>query len=118
MKFYDVSRPFYLETNLSGVGLGAGILQVSKGMNYGCNEVPNIFVQLCSPAKAYLVHRGKTAILQWEALEILHGLQKFCHYCFAKEVCVITDHKPLVANISRIVPMLSQHLQCIMLCVH
>ena len=32
-----------------------------------------------------------------EALGILHGLKKFHHYCFAREVYVINDHKPLVS---------------------
>ena len=28
---------------------------------------------------------------------MLHGLEKFHHYCFAYEVHIITDNKPLVA---------------------
>ena len=32
-----------------------------------------------------------------EALGLLHGLQKFHHYCYDHEVSMITDHKPLVA---------------------
>ena len=39
-------------------------------------------------------------------------------YCFVKEVCMITDYKPLVAIISKDIAMLSQHLQHIMLCIH
>ena len=34
--------------------------------------------------------------IEREALGILHGLEKFHHYCFAREVHVITDCKPLV----------------------
>ena len=34
MKCYDTSRSLYLETDVSGVGLGAGLLQVRDGMNY------------------------------------------------------------------------------------
>ena len=34
--------------------------------------------------------------IESEALGILHGLEKFHHYCFAREVHVITDHKALV----------------------
>ena len=40
MKFYDASRLLYLETDASGIGLRAGLLQVWDGMNCGCNEVP------------------------------------------------------------------------------
>ena len=35
--------------------------------------------------------------IKMEALGILHGLERFCNYCFTKEVNMITDHKPLVA---------------------
>ena len=42
-----------------------------------------------------------------EALGILHGLEKIHHYCFAKEVCVITDYTLLVAILGKDVAMLS-----------
>ena len=35
MKFNDASRPIYLETYASGIGLGARLLQVMDGMNCG-----------------------------------------------------------------------------------
>ena len=31
-----------------------------------------------------------------EALGIFHGLERFCHYCFAREVSIFTYHKQLV----------------------
>ena len=46
-----------------------------------------------------------------EALGILHGLERFHHYCFAKEVSIITDHKPLVAIFKKDVVSLSQRIQ-------
>ena len=49
---------------------------------------------------------------------ILHGLEKFHHYYFSKEVCGITDHKKLGAILSKDVVMLSQQLQCMMLRIH
>ena len=39
--------------------------------------------------------------IEVEALGILHGLEKFQSYCFAHEVHVISDHKPLVAIIGK-----------------
>ena len=42
----------------------------------------------------------------------------FHNYCFAKEVNIITDHKPSVAIVSKYVATLSQCSQCIMLCIH
>ena len=32
MKFYDVARPLYIETDESGVSFGTGLLQVRYGM--------------------------------------------------------------------------------------
>ena len=42
----------------------------------------------------------------------------FHHYCFAKEVLIITDHKPLVVIFKQGVAMLSQCIQCILLKIH
>ena len=39
MKFCDISGPLYLETDASGVRLGARLMQVRDGMNY--EEVPD-----------------------------------------------------------------------------
>ena len=49
------------------------------------------------------------------ALGILHGLEKFHHYCFSMEVLIITDHKPLVSMFKKDVATL---LQCILLKIH
>ena len=56
--------------------------------------------------------------IEREALGILHGLKRFHHYCFAREVHLITDHKPLIAILKKDVAMLSQCIQCILLKIH
>ena len=53
-----------------------------------------------------------------EALGILHGLEKFHHYCFGREVLIITDHKPLISMLKKDIATLLQHIQCIMLKIH
>ena len=45
------------------------------------------------------------------SLGILHGLKKFCHYSFVREVSIITDHKPLVVIFKKDVATLSQRIQ-------
>ena len=56
--------------------------------------------------------------IERESLGILHGLKKCHHYCFAGEVLVITNHKPLVAIFKKDVATLSQHIQHILLKIH
>ena len=56
--------------------------------------------------------------IEREAIGILHGLKKFHHYCFAREVHIIRDHKPLVAIFKKDVAMPSQHIQCILLKIY
>ena len=56
--------------------------------------------------------------IEREALGILHRLRMFYHYCFTREVHVITNHKPLVATFRKDVAMLSQCIQHILLKIH
>ena len=120
MKFYDMSRPLYLKMDAFSVGLRERLLQVREGMNCGCDEVPDN-VTLCPitfASKSLLNAEQWYSNIEWEALGILYGLKKFHHYCFAKKVYVITEHKPLAAMVHKHVATLSKQLQCIMLYIH
>ena len=46
--------------------------------------------------------------IEQEALDKVHGQEKSHYYCFAKEVNMITEHKLLVAIVSKNVTTLSQ----------
>ena len=52
------------------------------------------------------------------AAEILHELERFLHFCFIRALYIISEHKSLVAILSKDEAMLSQWLQCIMLRMH
>ena len=41
MKFHDALKTLYLEIDTSGIGLGAGLLQVRAVMNCEHDEVPD-----------------------------------------------------------------------------
>ena len=56
--------------------------------------------------------------IEREALGILHGLKKFHHYCFTREVFITPDHKPLVAIFKKDMATLLQCIQCILLKIH
>ena len=90
MKFYDNNKPLYLETDASGVGLGAALWQTQEGAT--CQKDTEC----------------RYSNIEREALGILHGLKKFHHYCFMRKFHVITDHKPLVSIFKKDVAVLSQ----------
>ena len=71
-------------------------------------QTMQFYAQLFSPVKVLSHAKWYYSNIDWEALGILHGLDRFHYDFFPMEVCIITDHKPLVAIISRDVGMPSQ----------
>ena len=120
MNFYDVARHLYLETNASGIGLETRLLHVMDDRNCGCDEIPDnaIFHPTAFTSNSLSNVEWHYSNMECEALGILNGLEKFHHYCFVREVCIVTDHKPLVGILSKDVAMLSKWLQCIQLRIH
>ena len=120
MKFYDDSKTLYLETDASGVGLGAALLQLCD--NTVCQKgvaLDNITLHpIAFASKSLTGVERRYSNIEHEVLGILHGLEKFHHYCFGIEVLVITDHKPLVAMFKKDVATLLQCIQCILLKIH
>ena len=84
MKFYDNSKPLYLETDASGVGLGAALLQLHDNMVCQKGVAPqNIALHpIAFASKSLTCVEWRYSNIKWEVLEILHGLEKFHHYCF------------------------------------
>ena len=120
MKFYDNTKPLYLETDASGIGLGVALLQTHEGTACWKDIVPDN-TNLCPIAFASKSLSGaehRYSNIEREALGIIHGLKKSYHYCFAREVLVITNHKPLVAIFKKDMATLSQCIQCILLKIH
>ena len=79
MMFYDVSRPLYLETEASGVNLGAVLLHVRKGMNCGHYRVSDnaTLCPITYTSNTLLSTEWWYSNIKWEALGILHGLKEF-----------------------------------------
>ena len=98
MKFNDDTKPLYLKTDASRVGLGAALLQTWEGTTCQEDKVPDntILHPIAFDSKSLTDTEHRYSNIEREAPGILHGLKKFHHYCFAREVYVITNHKPLV----------------------
>ena len=84
MKFYDDTKPLYLKTDASGVGLGAALLQTWEGATCQKDMVPDntILHPIAFASKSLMDAECRYSNIEREALGILHGLEKFHHYCF------------------------------------
>ena len=120
MKFYDDSKPLYSETDASRLGLGAALLQLHDNTVCQKGIAPdNITLHpIAFASKSLTSVEQRYSNIQCEALGILHGLEKFHHYCFGREVLIITDHKPLVAMFKKDLATLLQHIEHILLKFH
>ena len=82
MKFYDNTKPLYLETDASGVGLGVALLQMHEETACQKDIVPDN-TTLCPIAFASKSLTGAEcwySNIEREALGILHGLKKCPHH--------------------------------------
>ena len=99
MKFYDETKPLYIEMDTCGAGLGAALLQTRN--NTSCTKDEAQDNNILRPSAFFsknLTGAGKRySNIEREALGILYELEKCYHYCIAREVSIITDHKLLVA---------------------
>ena len=120
MKFYDDTKLLYLETDASRVGLETVLLQLHKGSMCQKDVAPvnTILCPIAFASKCLTGAECRYSNIELEALGILHGLEKFHHYCFAREVLIITDHKLLVAVFKKDMAMLPQCIQHILLKIH
>ena len=112
MKFYNETKPLYLEKGSSGVGLGAGLLQVRNGTIRPRDMAPNnkILRPIAFASKSLSSTEKRYSNIEREAPDIIYGLEKFNCYCSAKEVSISTGHKLLVAIFNKDMATLSQRL--------
>ena len=106
MKFYNYTQLLYLETDATGVSLGAALLQLRDNTTCQTHIAPNntILCPITFASKSLVGAEHRYSNIECETLGILHGLEKFHHYCFGREVLVITDHKLLVSMFKKMWP--------------
>ena len=107
-------------TDVSGVGLGAALLQTKFNMSCHRDEVPDdsILRPTAFSSKSLTGAEEKYSNIERESLGILYGLEKFHHYCFAREISITMDYKPLIPIFKKDVATLSQRLQEILSSIH
>ena len=120
IKFYDKTKPLYLEMDASGIGLGTALLQTRDGTTCPEDIAPdNIILRpIAFASKSLTSSEQRYSNIEREGMGILHGLKKIHHYCFTREVSIITNHKPPVAIFKKDVLSLSQRIQHILLRIH
>ena len=103
MKFYNETKLLYVETDVSGVGLGAALLQTRSNNSCHKNEYPdnNTVRPITFDNKSLTGAVERYNNIKREDLCILYRLEKFHHYCFVREVSIITDHKLLFLQYSK-----------------
>jgi hypothetical protein len=87
LKHPDFSRPFVLQTDASGYGLGAVLTQY-----FDDGEHPIAYA-----SRTLEDRETRHAIIEKEALAIAWGIHHFRHYLLGRHFTVQTDHKPLLA---------------------
>ena len=87
VKFCDVARPLYLETDTSAISLGAGLLQLRDSMNCAWDKIPDnaILWAIAFVSSSLSSVKQCYGNVQHKALGILHGLEKFHHYYFTRK---------------------------------
>ena len=112
---------FISKQTASGIGLWAALLQLRDITTCQTHMAPDNTI-LCPIAFASKsldrCMEQRYSNIECKALGILHGLEKFHHYCFGREVFIITDHKLLVSIFKKDVATLSQCIQHILLKIH
>ena len=93
MKFYDNTKPLDLKTDTSGICLSAALLQTQEGTTCQKDMVPDntILHPITFTSKILTDTECRYSNIERDVLGILHGLKKFHHYCFVREVYVITQ---------------------------
>ena len=85
LKLPDLSKPFVLRTDLSGVGVAAVLLQENDGKLYPVGYA----------SKKLNLTEARYPIIEKECLAVVWGIKRFKLYLAGRRFTLKTDHKPL-----------------------
>ena len=86
MKLYDETKLLYLKTDASGIGLGAALLQLRGSIVCQKGTAPDntILQPITFVSESLTGTKQRYSNIKCKVLGILHGLEKFYHYCFSR----------------------------------
>ena len=99
LALYDPKKELRLENVASEYGLGSALFQEGK---------PVVYASRTDTEKRY-------AQIEKEMLALSFGLEKFHHYTYGRHVSVVTDHKLLVAIVTKPLSKAPKRLQALLL---
>ena len=113
MKFYDETKLLYIETDVSGVGLGVVLLQTRSNTSCPRDEAPDnsILRPIAFSSKSLTGAETRYSNIKEKHWVYYMVLKKIHHYCFAGGVSIIMDYKLLVAIFKKDVSSLAQRFQ-------
>ena len=85
LKLPDLSKPFVLRTDASGVGVAAVLLQENEGKLYPVGYA----------SKKLNLTEARYPIIEKECLAVVWGIKRFKLYLAGRRFTLQTDHKPL-----------------------
>ena len=112
VKFYDETKPLYLETNSSESGLGATPLQTMDGVTCPRDIAPDnaILRPITFAGKGLTSAEQNTVTSKGRHWVYCMVLKDSTFHSFAREVSIITNHKPQEAIFKKDVATLSQRI--------
>ena len=114
--FYDTKKPVFIECDSSGVGIGAVLLQPdSNRVESDRNGIPCNLRPVAYASKSLTEAERRYANIERELLAVLFSVEHFKHFVYARDVTIITDHKPLLAVFKKCIHNMAPRLARMML---
>ena len=110
LKFYDETKPLYIEMDASGVGLEFSLLQTRNNTRCDKDEDPRKQHTKTHCIPQQMSDWSRKKIQQYRKKSTMHAtwVEKSHHYRFVREVSIIPHHKPLVTIFKKDIETLSQ----------